>query len=142
MLLTSCRRSVEVASVMRLVTPTNRTTSGPNLAVNRDQLTVSYDCDYDDGSVATGEIEFTEVIAFRFWDESSSPAENVLEATEIREQQESEYLRLVVGRWNEAVGWQQWQKERGGPDRFRHFTAFFDDAGSLDVVSARCDIKR
>jgi hypothetical protein len=110
--------------------------------MKRDLLIVTYDYEQDDGSVTTGEVEFMDVIAFRFWDESTSPAENVLKPNAIREQQESEYLRLAVDRWNEAVGWQQWQKDRGGSDRFRHLTAFFDDTGSLDVVCGRCDIKR
>jgi hypothetical protein len=65
----------------------------------------------------------------------------VLPATELRSQAESEYLALAVSRWKEAVGWQRWQEQRGGPDRFRHFTMFFDDVGSIDVVSARCEVK-
>jgi len=123
---------------MKLSTPTNRTTAGPALSSQDDRLTVIYEYEHEDGSIDQGIVEFTEVIAFRFWQEPSSPPENVVGAMEVREQDASSYLAEVVKRWDQAVGWQSWQQEQGGSRRFKHHTMFFDDAGSLDVISAAC----
>jgi len=48
--------------------------------------------------------------------------------------------RITSGRilFEELLSFQYWD----GSDRFRDFTIYFDDAGSLDVVAARCHVDR
>jgi len=106
------------------------------------RLVVDYDCEGDDGVITCGRILFEELLSFKYWDGSCGPARNVLAATEVRVLEKSDYLDEIKGRWNESVGWHDWQKEQGGSDRFRHFTIYFNDAGSLDVVAARCLVDR
>jgi len=127
---------------LRLLIPTDRTASGPKLTMEASRLVVDYDCEGDDGRITSGRILFEELLSFRYWDISCCPAQNVLAATEVRVLEKSDYLDEIKSLWNESVGWQEWQKEQGGSDRFRHFTIYFDDAGSLDVVAARCHIDR
>jgi len=128
--------------VLQLPTPTDRTASGPKLTMEGGSLVVDYDCEGDDGRITSGRVLFEELLSFRYWDSSCSPAQNVLAATEVRVLEKSDYLDEIKGRWNEAVGWQEWQQKQGGSDRFRHFTIYFDDAGSLDVVAAKCHVER
>lgn len=120
--------------------PTTRTVSGPKLTMEKNHLLVDYDWEADDGSVTWGRIRFDEVVSLRFWDNVSCPAENVLANTDIRVLEQSDYLDGGRARWCEAVGWQEWQREKGGPGRFQHFTVYFDDAGSLDVIAAKCHV--
>lgn len=127
---------------LRLPIPTDRTASGPKLTMEASRLVVDYDCEGDDGRITRGRVLFEELLSFRYWDGSCCPAQNVLAATEVRVLEKSGYLDEIRGCWNESVGWQEWQKEQGGSDRFRHFTIYFDDAGSLDVVAARCHVDR
>ena len=126
--------------VVRLPTRTDRTASGPRLTMEASRLVVEYDCEGDDGRVTSGRILFEDLLSFQYWDGSCCPADNVLPPTEVRVLEQSDYLDGVRSRWDEAVGWQEWQKEQGGSRRFRHFTVYFDDAGSLDVVAARCHV--
>jgi hypothetical protein len=125
---------------LRLATSTDRTISGPKLTLEAGCLVVDYDYEGDDGRVANGRILFEDLLSFQFWDSSCCPSQNVLPATEVRVLEQSEYLDGVKGRWDGAVGWQEWQQKQGGRGRFRHFTVYFDDAGSIDVVASRCHI--
>lgn len=127
---------------LRLPTPTDRTVSGPKLSIEASRLVVDYDREGDDGRVTSGRIVFEELLSVQYWDGSCCPAQNVLPPTEVRVLEESDYLGEVRGRWNDAVGWHDWQKEQGGARRFRHFTVYFDDAGSLDVIAAKCHVDR
>ncbi len=106
------------------------------------RLVVDYDCEGDEGYITSGRILFEDLLSFQYWDSSCCPAQNVLAATEVRVLEKSDYLDKIKILWNESVGWQEWQEKRGGFDRFRHFTIYFDDAGSLDVVAEKCHIER
>jgi hypothetical protein len=123
---------------LHLPIPTDRTVSGPKLIMEGERLTVDYDHERDDGQLEAGRIVFEGVLSFEYCDDSCTLAENVLPPTEIRVLDQSEYLVHVRRRWETAVGWQDWQQQQGGADRFRHFTIYFDDVGSLDVVAASC----
>jgi hypothetical protein len=101
-------------------------------------LLVEYDYDNDDGQARWGEIVFTETLFFQFAD--ASCFEEVTAGDGIRRLEESQLLVSVVARWNESVGWHKWQQDKGGAARFSHFTAFFDDAGSLDVIASDCKV--
>lgn len=127
---------------IRLLTPADRTPSDPKLTMEASRLVVDYDCEEDDGRITTGRILFEDILSFQYWDASCCPAQNVVPASEVRVLERSGYLDEIKGRWNESVGWQEWQKEQGGADRFLHFTVYFDDSGSLDVIAARCHVDR
>ncbi len=105
-----------------------------------DCLVVEYDCAGDDDRVTSARILFKELLTFEYWDSSCCPAENILPPTEVRVLDQSEYLDRIRSVWDERVGWQEWQKKQGGSSRFKHFTVYFDDAGSLDVIAARCSV--
>lgn len=128
--------------VLPLVTSTDRTVTGPKLTMEAGRLVVVYDCESDDGRVTNGRILFEDLLSFQFWDSSCCPAQNVLPATEVRVLEQSQYLDGVKGRWDETVGWQEWQQKQGGIGRFRHFTVYFDDAGSIDVIASKCHIEQ
>lgn len=121
--------------------PTNRTGKGPTLHKDRDGLVLAYDCESDDGTVKWAEVVFAEVLIFDFRDSSCGRADDVIDPHTIRCQHQSEYLAEAVALWQESVGWQEWQKKRGGAQRFKHYTVYFDDAGSVDVVASRCEVR-
>ena len=127
----------ETRLTLRLRIPTNRTIEGPILKMTKDRLVVDYDFEQDDGLVQWGRLVFEDVLTFKYCDTTCSSPESVLPSTEIRVLDSSGYLDSARLRWSKSVGWQDWQKEMGGASRYRHFTLFFDDAGSLDVVAAR-----
>ena len=119
--------------------PTNQTLEGPRIVHEKAKLIVEYDYEGDENATKWAEIIFTEAIFFQFAD--TSCCEEVLSATEIRRQDGSELLASVIPRWKERFGSQAWQQEKGGSDRFSHFTVFFDDAGAVDVVASACDVR-
>lgn len=125
-----------------LLTPTNRTIVGPTFSLNDGMLVVDYDCERDDGTIANGRIQFEDVLSCQFWDGSCSPADVVIGASECRVLENSGLLEEVVNRWVETVGWCEWQERRIGRNAFRHFTVYFDNAGALEVVAAKCRIER
>jgi|GEM_PF-2114966 len=89
---------------------------------------------------ALDEVVFKEVLKFCFRDSSCGRAEDLLDPHIIRCQQRSEYLDEAVSLWQESVCWQEWHKKLGGTQRFKHYTVYFDDAGSLNVVASTCEI--
>jgi hypothetical protein len=125
--------------VCRLTVPTNRTINGPKLTHNREQLVVDYDCEENDGSVTWSRVVFTEVLSFEFRQSVCCQADDVLRATEIRSQRNSEYLKAITGKWHAAVGSQKWQRDKGGPSRFQHFTIYFDDVCCLNIIASSCE---
>lgn len=120
--------------------PTNRTVEGPRITYNNERLIVEYDWEGDGESLRWAGIVFVEAIFCRFFDISCCEADHVLPAEAIRRQNESELLSSVLSRWNESVGHDEWQKQKGGSARFSHFTVFFDDAGAADVVASDCSV--
>lgn len=120
--------------------PTNRTVEGPSLEMAKGRLVVGYDFEDDGGSIEQARLIFEEVLSFEYRDSACCPAENVLPSTEVRAQDQSEYLDSVRSQWEEAVGWQDWQREQGGAARFKHFTVYFDDAACLDVIASSCQV--
>jgi hypothetical protein len=119
--------------------PTNRTVNGPTLRKDRGSLVLAYDYESDDGAMRCAEVAFTDVLIFEFRDSSCGRAEDVINPHIIRCQSQSAYLAEAVDLWQVSVGWQEWQQKRGGAQRFKHYTMDFDDAGSLDVVAAKCE---
>lgn len=126
---------------IQLRVPTNRTVEGPSLQMAKGRLIVGYDFEGDPRSIDEARLIFEEVLSFEYRDSACCPAENVLSSTEIRAQDQSPYLDTVRSQWEEAVGWQDWQREKGGAARFKHYTVYFDDAGCLDVIATSCQVE-
>ena len=126
-------------SFIALSKPTNRTVQGPLLNKTQDQLVVEYDFEMDGGELEWSRIIFQEVLVFEFRDSACCRADDVVNG--IRRSDESTFLRDILRRWQETVGWQDWQQEKGGAERFKHFTMYFDDAASLNVIASSCRIE-
>ena len=130
---------MSVAS-LTLTKPANRTVEGPRFKQAGHLIIVEYDCERDDGRVDWSQIVFQEVIVFEYREASCCREEDVVGPSEVRCLTESELLTEVLNRWKQAVGWQEWQQEQGGAERFKHFTVFFDDAGCVNAVAASCRV--
>jgi hypothetical protein len=107
----------------------------------KDELVVEYDYERDDGNVEWSKIVFTEILVLELRDFACCRADDVIGCKEIRSQADSPLLKDAINQWQETVGWQDWQQARGGADRFRHFTIWFDDAASLNVVASACQVE-
>jgi hypothetical protein len=126
------------ATALRLSLPTSTTHEGPRFRGDSRQSVVEYDCQRDDGSTEWSAVVFEDVLQFEFRPAPCCAAEDVVGATEVRVQAKSSRLSTVLQRWQEAVGWQEWQQKQGGAARYKHFTMYFDDAGCIDVIAAAC----
>lgn len=131
---------------IKLRLPTNRTASGPKFrsdeatAADRRALLVDYDYENDDGTVSWAQIIFEEVLAFEFRQNVCIRAADVIGSREIRCLCDSEFLSELMLSWKLVLGSDEYQRQLGGEARFKHFTMYFDDAGVINVVAARCRI--
>lgn len=130
------------AASIALDRPTNRTVTGPRFRKEGPDVVVEYDYQHDDGTVEWERVVFREVLAFEYREASCCRADDITGAREVRCAVRSERLSEVLGRWQEAVGWQEWQQKQGGAGRFKHFSLYFDDAACVDVIAASCQISR
>lgn len=122
--------------------PMDRTVKGPRITRDGERLVVEYDYEHDDGSIQWARIAFDEVLYYEYRCNVCCRAEDVLSPSQIRRQDESETHAAVLELWEESVGSHEWQKKKGGSARFKHFTIFFDDAGSIDAIAANCDVEK
>jgi len=125
--------------MIRIKVPTSRTQKGPRLVQTREQLVVDYDFEEDDGTVVWARLVFQVILAFEYRDSSCIHAEDVLPSDDVRSTKQSNYLTETVDLWFDAVGKHAWQQSRGGRDRFKHFTVFFDNACSINIIAASCE---
>ncbi|MGH7966666.1 MAG: hypothetical protein ACRERD_33355 [Candidatus Binatia bacterium] len=125
---------------LRLGKPTNRTNTGPHFSGDVQRVVVKYDYEHDNGAIEWQEVVFNEVLHFNFGSASCCAAEDIVGATEVACLNESELLRVTLKKWQESIGWQDWQQQQGGSARFRHFKMYFDDAACLDVIAATCEV--
>ena len=119
-----------------VVVPMNRTRRGPICRSQNDELLIDYDYEQEDGVVTWSRLIFSNVLAIEYRQATCCRPEDVLSATEIRGVENSAWLSEVLKLWQESVGWQEWQQKSSGARRFKHYTAFFDDAGCVCVVAA------
>lgn len=127
---------------VELPIPTNRTVSGPQFRKEKECLVVEYDCEEDDGTMRRAEIVFEEMLAFKYRQIACCCEADIVGVNEVRSLSHSDWLSTTISQWQESVGWQEWQQKRGGSQRFKHFTVFFDDVGCVDVIATSCDVKR
>ena len=125
----------------RLLLPTDRTVAGPKYSGDGQHLVVEYDHEEDDGSIAWSAVAFDDVLKFSYRQGACCAAADILGAHELGCTQDSALLREVVTRWQESVGWQEWQQKQGGATRFKHYKLYFDDIGCVDVVAGNHNVK-
>lgn len=123
-----------------LLKPTNRTRSGPVLRSCGTELIIDYDCEADDGNISWAKLIFSEVLVYEYRQAVCCSTTDIVEPTKLRVLRSSGFLSEAVKRWKEAVGWQARQSEIGGAERFGHYTVFFDDIGSVNVVAAHFEV--
>lgn len=120
------------------VAPMNRTRRGPICRIQNDELLVDYDYEDEDGTASWSRLIFSGVLAIEYRQAVSCRSEDIASATEVRKLETSAWLSAVLDRWQDNVGWHELQKQFGGARRFKHYTAFFDDAGCVNVVATKC----
>lgn len=115
--------------------PANRTVTGPIFRKDARRFVVDYDCEQDNGIILWSRVVFDDVLSFEYRQVACCRETDVVGSGEVRVLGGSPHLSEVLGRWEQSVGWQEWQQRQGGAARFRHFTIFFDDSACIDVVA-------
>jgi hypothetical protein len=121
--------------------PTNRVVNGPKLNFRPDSLVVEYDYEMDDGTHKWTKVLFEDILAFEWRNNCCFKAEDVLNSQVMRFKKKSKYLDSILKVWQALIGWHEYQIKLGGKDRFKHFTMYFDDAGTINVVAANCIVE-
>lgn len=132
--------------MINLVLPLSRTVRGPLLrrewaGTEGDRLIVDYDYEQDDGSIQWARIIFEEILFFEFRIDPCSRAEDIVSSRKMRCLSKSPVLDELLKQWMVSLGWERRQQERGGAARFKHFTIWFDNTGTVNVVAARVSIE-
>jgi len=131
----------KMAEPIPLPRPTSATVKGPTLQFEHPTLIVTYDYERDDGVIEWTRLLFNDVLAYAYRQMACCEAEHIIGYKNIQRFRESKWLTDTLKVWQEAVGWQQWQQQQGGEQRFQHFRVFFDDAGCVDVIAHSCNIE-
>jgi len=131
----------ETVDNIPLPRPTSATVKGPKLHFASPTLLVAYDYEGDDGVIAWTRLVFNGVLAYEYHQMACCEAEHIIGYQHIQRFRASKWLARILKVWQEAVGWQQWQQQQGGEQRFQHFRVFFDDAGCVDVIARSCEIE-
>lgn len=116
--------------------PTNRTRRGPGFQKNGDAMVIQYDFEQDDGVIQMAELVFVEVLDFEFRQAPCLVASDILPSRELLCLSKSDRLSGILDLWMKSVGWQEFQIEKGGERRFKHFRLYFDDAGCVDIIAS------
>jgi hypothetical protein len=89
---------------------TNRATKGPFIDYERNVLTIKYDFEEDDGSLAWGTVVFKEVILYKYSEWVCNTTEDLPEPGVMFSIDNSSWLAETLKRWDRMVGHQQYQK--------------------------------
>jgi len=120
---------------------TSATSKGPTVSFEGTSLALRYDFECDDGQVEWTQLRFGDVLAFEFRQAAACRAEDVVSFEDVTVLEGTPWLSDLVTTWQASVGWQDWQQQRGGASRFKHFRVYFDDVGVLDVAAERVEIE-
>jgi hypothetical protein len=131
----------ETVDHIPLPRPTSATVQGPKLHFASPTLLVAYDYEGEDGVIAWTRLVFHDVLAYAYHQMACCEAEHISGYQHIQRFRASKWLARILKVWQEAVGWQPWQQQQGGAQRFQHFRVFFDDAGCVDVIARSCEIE-
>jgi hypothetical protein len=118
-----------------VLVPLNRTPREPDVVLSAGRLRVDYEHEEDDGRVRRGRLELEHVLAFEFRNGACFRAQDVAPSNCVRSVAGSSWLEEVVALWRQEMG----TRLRDDDGRqFRHFLAYFDDSGVINVVAAAC----
>jgi hypothetical protein len=133
---------VKLVESISLPEPTDATAAGPRLQSEGSSLTVEYDHEAPDGTTRWVRLRFVEVLAFEYRQAVCCDAGRIVGPHAVQRFTASIWLDDLLKAWNDAVGWHEWQKNKGGRERFSHFRVFFDDAGCLEVAAEGLEVGR
>lgn len=119
-----------------LPVPTNQTVTGPTYTSAGRQAIVDYDYESDEGSIQWTRLIFEEVIAFEYRQAACARLDDILPARTIRCQTQSGFLAEIMESWCSTLGEAAKGSDGSGPSQFQHFTIYFDDSASINVVAA------
>lgn len=122
--------------VSQLPAPTNATKKGPSIWYENSVLCLKYDFEDEKGDLELVKIVFAEVLAHKFHQSVCADFGFNFESGKIGQYKKSNWLTEVLDRWKKSVGWQSYQLELGGEDRFSHYVISFDDVGVIEVISS------
>jgi hypothetical protein len=128
------------STTIKLPRATNRTVTGPKFEADNERIFVDYDYEHDDGTIEWTRVVFNEILTFEYRRDSVCRADDVISPQQVRCLSESNLLREILDPLRQSSIWLDWQKKKGGVERFKHFTMFFDDVGCLNVVGSSCNI--
>lgn len=117
--------------------PTNSTRVGPYIIAENGGVRIKYDFERNDGTLEWSEIAFEEVLAYRFHQSICYQMDTnivINKFNELIELNTSSWLRDVLCKWDAAVGWQEYQINKGGKLRFKHYIVEFDDVGVCEII--------
>jgi len=86
-------------------------------------------------------LSFKEAISYEWRDNSCIVEDDIVSFNKMRCQNKSEFLVHKISLWQEREGWQNFQEDKGGKERFKHFTIYFDDVGSLNVIASKYEVE-
>lgn len=129
-------------NVISLPIPTNATKKGPSIYADNTTLRLKYDYEKIDGTIEWIEIEFSEVLVHCFYQSICAKIGSNIHGNKMVEYDTSAWRSEVISRWNQAVGWQQYQINKGGDARFRHYVISFDDVGVFEVICGGYQVNR
>jgi len=92
------------------------------------------------GKINWVSLTFGDVLAYEVCSSVSCSADTVIASDVVEVRKESSWLTQIVARWKIAVGWQQYQQDLGGEERFKHYVVYFDDVCAVQVIAATCAI--
>jgi hypothetical protein len=115
---------------------TDTTDNGPIVFATGMTLSLKYDYHHDDGTIDWTEIEFKEVLAYRFDEWVCADDGAYINFREMAECDASPWLLRKLDKWDKNVGWHQFHIDKGGRSRFRHYMIDFDDQGLLEVIAS------
>ena len=131
---------MERSGLIALPRPTNHTVKGPCLDFEAPTLALKYDYQVDDGTIEWHTVIFDEVLAFSCLQSVCCDVEHNVDWNSVTSFSNSEWLTKILSKWSDAVGWQEFQKRKGGKERFNHFRVYFDDVACVDVIASVCEI--
>jgi hypothetical protein len=126
---------------IKLIHAANRTVNGPKLLKDRNVLQVDYDYEFDNGTIEWSKIVFTEVILFEWRDNPCCRPDDIVEWSGVRCVGDSDFLNTLKERWKKLVGHTDWDQNKGSENRFKHYTVYFDDVGSLNIIASGCSVE-
>ena len=129
-----------MANIVLLPLKTNATRHGPIVSADQTVLRLKYDHEDDDGTLGWTEIEFEEVLAYRFNQWVCADVGPDTRYDEMAELDASSWLLEILNKWDRIVGWEKSQIDKGGRSRFRHYIIDFDDVGVFELICSSYQI--